>query len=98
MYATDTIVDSVSFTDYIAEGETNSYTITPTEDGVWTFRSYTYEYPYAILYDADGKELVHSAGFKINYELKAGETYTLEVGWYYNSVGNIGLIFTKEAK
>jgi hypothetical protein len=98
MYATDTIVDSVSFTDYIAADETKSYTITPTEDSVWTFISYTYNYAYASLYDANGNELSWSSGFEINYDLKAGETYVLQVGWYYNTAGNIGLIFTKDAK
>jgi len=99
-----TIIDSVSFTDYIGTGETKSYTITPTEDGVWTFTSSAYGDTVADLYGAEGNHLTWDDdggvdnNFRITYELKAGETYTLQVRWYSsNRAGNVALIFEREA-
>ena len=97
---TETIVDNVSFTDYIGAGETKSYTITPTEDGVWTFTSFSDHDTYATLCDANGNTLDsddddgQGLNFKITYELKAGETYIITVRWYdSNDAGNVPLLF-----
>ncbi len=98
------IVDDVSFTDYIGEGETKIYTITPTEDGTWIFTSASEYDTYGYLYDAEGNEITHnddggySANFKIVYELKAGETYTVRVRWYSSGrAGIMALLFDWEA-
>ena len=100
----DTIIDDVSFTDYIGEGETKSYTITPTEDGVWTFTSYSNKDTYGYLYDAEGNHLANNDddgydnNFMITYELKAGETYTVKVRWYSpERAGIMALLFEREA-
>ena len=98
---TDTITDNVSFTDYIGAGETKSYTITPTEDGVWTFTSFADHDTYATLCDGEGNVLTdnddgshYGYNFSITYELKAGETYTIHVRWYGSShAGNVPLLF-----
>ena len=96
----DTIVGSVSFSDYVPTGETKKYTITPIEDGVWTFTSVADYDTYACLYDANGECIAwnddsgYNANFRIVYELKAGETYTIEVMWYgFDAIGNMPLIF-----
>jgi hypothetical protein len=84
---TEAIVDNVSFTDYIGAGETKSYTITPTEDGVWTFTSFTDGDTFATLCDINGNVLDsddddgQGCNFRITYELKAGETYIIQVRW-----------------
>lgn len=100
----DTVVDSVSFVDYIAEGESKSYTITPAEDSVWTFTSKANTDTYGYLYDADENLIVtddddgEGSNFMITYELKAGETYIVKVRWYHSSqAGNISLLFIREA-
>ena len=100
----DTIVDDVSFTDYIGAGETKSYTITPTEDGVWTFTSCANNDTYGYLYDVEGNCLTsnddggYNNNFKITYELKAGETYIVKVRWYNSEIaGNVALLFGWEA-
>ena len=98
------ISDNVSFTDYIGAGETKSYTITPTEDEIWTFTSYSYNDTFGELYDAHGKCLAsdddngfYGNNFFITYELKAGETYVIEVRWWdSNFAGNVALIFEKQ--
>ncbi len=97
------VVDNVSFKDYIGEGETVDYVITPTEDGIWTFTSYAESDSYAYLYDAEGELLAndddsgYNNNFEIIYDLKAGETYTLSVRWYSSDrAGYIPLVFTCE--
>ncbi len=97
---TDTISDNVSFTDYIGAGETKSYTITPTEDGVWSFTSFANDDTRAYLYDSEGNTLAsdddggYNSNFRITYELKAGETYTIMVSWYSsNDAGDVPLLF-----
>ena len=97
---TETIVDNVSFTDYIGAGETKSYTITPTEDGVWSFTSFANDDTRAYLYDAEGSTLAsdddggYNNNFRITYELKKGETYIITVRWYdSNNAGNVPLLF-----
>jgi len=98
---TETISDNVSFMDYIGAGETKSYTITPTEDGVWTFTSFADDDTYATLCDAEENVLVenddgssYGNNFKITYELKAGETYTINIRWYNSSrAGDVPLLF-----
>ncbi len=97
----DVITESVSFVDYVGSGETVSYTITPTEDGVWTFTAYGEYGTIATLYDSNGNQLAYSGNyyenFKIVYRLKAGESYTLSVNWYYdNDYGTMPLLFTYE--
>ena len=95
------IVGNVSFKDYIGASETKSYTIKPTEDGVWTFTSFAAGDTYGYLYDANGNELIrnddggYNGNFMMTYELKAGETYTVQVRWYssYNA-GMMPLIFS----
>jgi len=103
----DTITGDVSFTDYVAEGETQSYTITPAEDGTWLFTAFTYNGTYATLYDANGNELVAESyggeynygDFRIVYDLKADETYTISVRWDYDKdVGAMALMFAPMAK
>ena len=96
----DTIVDKVSFSDYIGEGETNVYTVTPAEDGLWTFTSASENDTCGYLYDAEGNEIAYdddggyNANFKIVYELKAGETYTVRVRWYSSDCsGTMALLF-----
>ena len=100
----EVITGNVSFKDFIGEGETVDYVITPTEDGIWTFTSYSGSDSYAYLYDAEGEFLDenddgsdYGNNFKITYELKAGETYTLSVRWYSNyEAGYMPLVFTCE--
>ena len=87
--ATDTIIGHVSFIDYVDKDSEKIYTITPAEDGTWVFTSYSNVGTFATLYDADGKELAYGSyggssyyyDFRIEYELKAGETYTISVRW-----------------
>lgn len=97
---TNTIVDHVSFTDYVAANETKIYTITPTEDSSWTFTSFTDRDSYATLYDANGNHLTSNddggegLNFRITYQLKAGETYTIHIRWLNNTVeGTMALLF-----
>lgn len=98
---TDTISDNVSFTDYIGARETKSYTITPTEDGVWIFTSFADGDTYATLCDAEGNVLTEDDdggnyynNFKMTYELKAGETYIINVRWYVSRhAGEVPLFF-----
>ena len=99
----DTIIDSVSFKDFVGSGEVKTYTITPTKDGSWTFMSVSGGDTYATLYSANGKYLTYDddgAGngqFYMTYYLKAGQTYTVEVRWYSSSVsGNMILVFNNE--
>ena len=99
----DTIVGNASFIDYIDAGETKSYTITPTEDGTWTFTSFADADSYGYLYDAEGNQLTYNDdggynnNFQITYELKAGETYTVSVRWYYSDrAGYIPLVFVAD--
>ena len=99
----DTIIDSVSFKDFVGSGEVKTYTITPTKDGSWTFMSVSGGDTYATLYSANGKYLTYDddgAGngqFYMTYYLKAGQTYTVEVRWYSSDVsGNMILIFRNE--
>ena len=97
------ITGSISFVDYVAEGEYKSYTICPTESGTWTFTSCANSDTYAYLYDANGNELAYNDdggsdnNFQIVYELQAGETYTLTIRWYnsYNA-GNMPIIIVCE--
>ena len=100
---TNTIIDSVSFVDYIGVGETKNYTITPTEDGIWTFTSVTDSDTYGDLYDAEGNYLSsdddngQGNNFKIIYELNAGETYVIAVRYYSSDrAGSVALIFDWE--
>ena len=97
------ISDDVSFKDYIGEGETKSYTITPTEDGVWTFTSAAGRDTYGYLYSSSGNcvcmddDSGYENNFRIDYELKAGETYTVVVRWYSDDVaGNMILLFNRQ--
>ena len=99
----DTIVDSVSFVEYIGEDETISFTIIPNESGMWYFTSMSDYDSYAYLYDANGNELYcnddggFNTNFRIDYYLEAGETYTLSVRWLNSDVaGSMPLIFTFE--
>ena len=101
---TDTISGNVSFVDYISEGETKYYTITPVEDGVWTFTSASDSDTYGYLYDADGYYLAsdddsgYGNNFNMTYELKAGETYTVAIRWYSsNQAGNMAILFGYQA-
>ena len=98
--ATDIITGKVSFTDYIGVGESKTYTVKPTEDGVWTFMSFADGDTYAYLYDSEGNTIYWDddggvgTNFKIIYELKAGETYTLKVKWYNSDrEGDVPILF-----
>ena len=99
--APDLVVDSTEFLAYVGKGETRSFTVTPDEDGVFTFTSAGNRDTYGNLYNADGNQLAYDddAGennnFKIVYGMKAGETYTISVRWYSSDVsGYMPLAFT----
>ena len=101
----DTVIDDVSFVDYVGEGEWVSYVINPSESGTWNFTSATYFDTYAELCDAEGNVLKSDdddgaeANFLISYDLIAGESYTIRVKWLDSSkAGTMSLIFAKEAK
>ena len=93
--------DAVSFVDYLYNGETATYTIAPKEDAVWIFDSNEYYSPYdyysnyylcATLYDSEGNELKQRYFWMDNNnglvcELKAGETYKLQIRWGDNANG-----------
>jgi hypothetical protein len=92
----------VSFVDYVDKDTEKTYTITPAEDGLWVFTSFSDMDTNASLCDADGKELAYSYyggknnyyNFRIEYELKAGETYTVSVRWgLAGYAGNMALLF-----
>lgn len=95
----DTIQNDVFFTEYIGSSENKSHMMTPTEDGVWTFTSFSNDDTYATLCDANGNTLdsdddVQGLNFKITYELKAGETYTINVRWFCDTdAGTMALLF-----
>ena len=96
----EVITDSISITDYVGEGEEKYFTISPTEDGIWTITSASNKDTYGYLYNADGEEIIKDddggAGnnFRIDYELKAGETSLVMVRWYDSSMsGFMGVIF-----
>ena len=84
------ITGTISFVDYFAECEFKDYTITVTEDSVWTFTSRAYRDTHAWLLDANGGQIAYddqsgdNGDFRIEYYLEAGQTYTLRVGFYYN--------------
>ncbi|MBQ8836390.1 MAG: hypothetical protein IJ002_02650 [Clostridia bacterium] len=91
------IVGKASFTDYVGAGETVSYTITPTEDALWSIRTYGEYWRYCALYDENDSLIIENEGSiaNVKYELKAGETYTLKVRWSgESSVGYMYLLFT----
>jgi len=96
----DVIKDSVTFSDYISEYEINEYTITPEKDGIWHIVCETPVWCYAFICDADGNEIFWDGlyyGFDFTCELKAGETYTLNVANDCYYTGPITLSFTCEA-
>ncbi len=94
------ITGNVSFTAYIPNNAPKSFTITPTEDGIWTFISAGGKDPYANLYDHEGKWIGgdddggDNMNFKITYELKAGQTYTIQIGNYRVDDSYVNLVFT----
>jgi len=97
---TDIISSNVSFTDYIAAGETKTYTIVPAQSGIWTFTSFADSDTYATLCDAYGNALAMdddgglNRNFKMTYKLKAGETYKIQVRWLKNGhAGMMPLLF-----
>ena len=97
---TDTIVGKTSFAEFVDAEETKIYTIAPTEDATWVFTSASYGNTYAYLCDSEGNTLTQNDigedgnNFKITYDLKAGETYTLKVKWYYvYDAGYMNLLF-----
>ena len=68
----------------------------------WVFISFATNDTYVVLYDADGNELAYDDygsgdgynNFKLVYELEAGKTYTVEVGFYSGSyAGDIPMLF-----
>ena len=87
-----TIVADISFVDYVGVGETNRYTIIPTETLIWTFTSVSNRDTYACLYDAEGNQLGYdnnNAGnnqFRILAVLEAGQTYYFDVKWNSTSI------------
>ena len=101
---TGLVTSNVSFVDYVAEGELKSYTITPTEDGVWTFTSFAQNDTYCYLYDEQGNLLAsdddgsnYYNNFKLSYYLEAGKTYTITVKWWDSErAGNMPLLFGTE--
>ena len=95
------IADKVYFRDYISEGEVKRYTIIPEVGGTWVFTSAAENDSYASLLDADGKLLVENDdggeynNFYIAYELKAGETYYIDIRWWRaNEAGYMPIIIT----
>ena len=94
------IANDVSFTQYVSEGETVSFTITPTQDSNWVFTSRSDMDTYGYLYDEDGNELAYNddggqwSNFLITYTLEAGKTYTFSVRWYSSdNAGYMPLVF-----
>ncbi len=85
------ITDSIKFVDFIGAGEEKYYVITPTVDSKWIFQSTGDSDTKAYLYNADGTQLVYSdddgkgSNFLIEYDLEAGQTYTLKVMFYSDS-------------
>ena len=64
------------------------------------FTSFSDAPPQVILCAADGNELVadyysgHNGNFRLEYDLKAGETYIIKVRWLYDgNSGNMNLLF-----
>ena len=101
-----TIIDSVAFIGYVAADEGASYTITPSEDGVWRFTSFAeYGDPIAELYNSDQEIIAldddsgNHRNFDFSQELTAGETYTIKISWRGSVVtsGAIPLSFYKES-
>mgnify|MGYP003291312626 CR=1 FL=1 len=99
-YENAPITDDMAFKQYIGAGEMISFTISPTEDTVWTFTSAGSYDTYGYLYDAAGNLLSsdddsgEQANFLITYTLAEGETYTISVRWYHSDTsGYMPLIF-----
>ena len=99
----DTIVDDVSFVEYVGTEQTLSFTIAPLESGYWSFSSLADNDSYAYLCDSNGNEIWrdddggYNSNFMLNCYLEAGETYTLYVRWYSSSTsGNMPLVFNFE--
>ena len=99
------VVGRVSFTEYVAEGETKRYTIAPTEDALWLFTSFASEDTYVTLYDANENLLDYNDdgsygyNFKLLYELKAGEIYYVDVRWLSSGyAGEMPLLFAPDPR
>ena len=87
------ITGSVGFVHYVGSGETVEYTVTAEVDSVFVFTTESYKDTYGYLYDSNGNLIIsnddyYDRNFRIQYTLKAGETYTLKVRWY--SADNYG--------
>ena len=96
-------VDDVSFKLFVGAGEEKTFTITPTENGIWTFTSYGEGDSLAELLNSDGESIWfdddsgYENQFRLVYELEAGQTYTIKVRWWDGSYENVmGLLFTWE--
>ena len=99
----DTVIDDVSFIDYVPEGEWVGYTIIPAQTGAWTFTSASYFDTYAELYDSDGNLIINDDdsgtqnNFYISINLEAGQSYTIKVKWLDSAkAGTMPLLFTFE--
>jgi hypothetical protein len=97
---TGAITGNVSFKEYVGAGETKTFTITPTEDALWVFMSFADSDTYAFLTDENGEWIARdddsgqNNNFMIRYDLKAGNTYIINVRWYNNyTVGTVPLFF-----
>jgi hypothetical protein len=99
----DTVIDDVSFIDYVPEGEWVGYTIIPAQTGAWTFTSASYFDTYAELYDSNGNLIINDDdsgtqnNFYISINLEAGQSYTIKVKWLDSAkAGTMPLLFTFE--
>ena len=88
----DTIVGNVSFVEYVEAGETVTYTVTPAENGNWTFTSFANADTYAELYSVAGERIIASdddsgknSNFRIDAHLKAGQSYVIQIRWLDSS-------------
>ena len=95
------IVGKVSFSDYIAADKEACYVIKPTEDATWIFTAFADVDIYAYLCNSKGEQIVYNAysgyngNFRIECDLRAGETYYLYVGvWWHYSLQVIPLLFS----
>ena len=72
------ISDDIKFKTHIDAYQLKEFTITPTEDSIWTFTSFVDKDTYAYLYQGDQELDVdddsgYSGNFKIEYEFATGD-------------------------
>ena len=84
------------------DGDTVDFQFTPTETAVYKFFGISSTYTFAELYDSAMNYLTYdtysgsNGDFKIQYELNAGETYTLRTGFNSSDNKSFFLVFVTE--